>query len=49
MEQIRIIKEMHKEYGTVYPRFMVWENGTGTAAILPATRVVWLWWLCKVP
>lgn len=29
MEQIRIIKEMHKEYGTVYPRFMVWENVPG--------------------
>ena len=29
MEQIRIIKEMHKEYGTVYPRFMVWENVQG--------------------
>lgn len=28
-EQIRIIKEMHKEYGTVYPRFMVWENVPG--------------------
>lgn len=29
MEQIRIIKEMHKEYGTAYPRFMVWENVPG--------------------
>ena len=29
MEQIRIIKEMHKEYGIVYPRFMVWENVPG--------------------
>lgn len=29
MEQIRIIKEMHKEYGTVCPRFMVWENVPG--------------------
>lgn len=29
MEQIRIIKEMHKEYGTIYPRFMVWENVPG--------------------
>ena len=29
MAQIRIIKEMHKEYGTVYPRFMVWENVPG--------------------
>lgn len=29
MEQIRIIKEMHKEYGTDYPRFMVWENVPG--------------------
>lgn len=29
MEQIRIIKEMHKEYGADYPRFMVWENVTG--------------------
>ena len=28
-EQIRIIKEMHKEYGTDYPRFMVWENVPG--------------------
>lgn len=28
-EQIRIIKEMRKEYGTVYPRFMVWENVPG--------------------
>lgn len=29
MEEIRIIKEMHKEYGTAYPRFMVWENVPG--------------------
>ncbi|WP_296627668.1 DNA cytosine methyltransferase [uncultured Negativibacillus sp.] len=29
MEQIRIIKEMHKEYGADYPRFMVWENVPG--------------------
>lgn len=29
MEQIRVIKEMHKEYGTSYPRFMVWENVPG--------------------
>ena len=29
MEQIRIIKENHKEYGTDYPRFMVWENVPG--------------------
>lgn len=29
MEQIRIIKEMHKKYGTTYPRFMVWENVPG--------------------
>lgn len=29
IEQIRIIKEMHKEYGTAYPRFMVWENVPG--------------------
>ena len=28
-EQIRIVKEMRKEYGTVYPRFMVWENVPG--------------------
>lgn len=28
-EQIRIIKEMRKEYGTAYPRFMVWENVPG--------------------
>ena len=30
MQQIRIIKETRKEYGTVYPRFMVWENVPGT-------------------
>lgn len=29
MEQIRIIKEMRKRYGTAYPRFMVWENVPG--------------------
>ena len=29
MEQIRIIKEMHKKHGTDYPRFMVWENVPG--------------------
>lgn len=29
MEQIRIIKEMHRQYGTAYPRFMVWENVPG--------------------
>ena len=29
VEQIRIIKEMHKKYGTTYPRFMVWENVPG--------------------
>lgn len=29
IEEIRIIKEMHKEYGTAYPRFMVWENVPG--------------------
>ena len=29
MAQIRIIKETRKEYGTVYPRFMVWENVPG--------------------
>lgn len=29
MEQIRIIKEMRKNYGTAYPRFMVWENVPG--------------------
>ena len=29
MEQIRIIKENRKEYGTDYPRFMVWENVPG--------------------
>lgn len=29
MQQIRIIKETRKKYGTVYPRFMVWENVPG--------------------
>ncbi len=29
MDQIRIVKEMHKEYGTDYPRFMLWENVPG--------------------
>lgn len=29
MEQIRIMKEMHRRYGTAYPRFMVWENVHG--------------------
>ena len=29
MGQIRIIKETRKKYGTVYPRFMVWENVPG--------------------
>lgn len=29
MEQIRIIKEMHNEYGTTYPRYMLWENVPG--------------------
>nr|DAG80599.1 MAG TPA: Cytosine specific methyltransferase [Caudoviricetes sp.] len=29
MEQVRIVKEMREKYGTVYPRFMVWENVPG--------------------
>lgn len=29
LDQIRIIKEMRDEYGTDFPRYMVWENVPG--------------------
>ena len=29
VEQVRIVKEMRKKYGTAYPRFLVWENVPG--------------------